>query len=183
MQLQQTVRAVLALCQLAARCDVDDIRTDILDEAAVLIDVSIGLPAETRTESVAAWCRQTAGWLSRLEGIGGVDEPSLLRAQARVLRLQASADGAQQPQKRIASAVRKKRRTGTPIGEPTKGQVRILEWLRSNPGTRSGELVEHFAGDFSPRTVKRSLSNLVATGLVQRSKTETGGVRYEAAER
>ena len=181
--LQQTVRAVLALCQLAVRCDADDIRSDITDEAAALIDVTVGLPADTRPDAVAAWCRQTVGWLARLQGIGGVDEPALLRAQARVLRLQAANDD--QPQKKIEMRVRAKRREPAVqvAVEPTAGQQRIVEWLKANPGARNRALVAHFTGEISPRTVKRILTKLVAMGLVRRSELETGGVSYEAVER
>ena len=181
--LQQTVRAVLALCQLAARCDADDIRTDITDEAAALIDVTIGLPADARFDAVAVWCRQTVGWLERLKGTGGIDEPALLRALARVLRLQAASD--EQPQKKIEQRARAKRREPAVevAGEPTAGQQRIVEWLKANPGVRNRALVAHFTGEISPRTVKRILTKLLAMGLVRRSELATGGVSYEAVER
>lgn len=179
--LQQTVRTVLALCQFAASCEVDDVRADALDEAAALIDMTTSVQSDARIVAVSAWCRQVNGWLGRLQGVGGIDGTALLRAQARVLRLLAVAD--EKPEKKMEPRARPKREQKAVIAEPTTGQSRIVEWLRGNRGARNRELVAHFAGDMSPRTVKRSLSNLLAMGLVCKSKTETGGVTYDIVER
>lgn len=183
MLLQQTVRAVLALCQLAAACDADDVRADVIDEAAVLIDVTLGAPSDGRSESVAAWCRRTGEWLDRLRSVGGVDEPALLRAQARILRLQTVTD--EQPPKKAKTHAQPRTKQPEPVivSQPTAGQAHILEWLRANPGARNRDLVAQFAAEMSPRTVKRSLNKLVTMGAVLRSRTETNGVVYEVAER
>jgi len=180
--LQQTIRTVLALSQLAARCDADDVRSDLTDEAAVLVDIVISTPSGERlTDSLTAWCRRTGDWLQRLRSTPDIDQPALLRAQEKVLRLLASAE-VRPPQKPGPRRMISPRPVATDE-EPNSTQGRVLSWLRENPGTRTRALIANFAGELSDRTVKRSLTKLVGLGLVTRRETEDGGVRYEVAER
>jgi hypothetical protein len=180
--LQQIIRAVLALSQLAVRCDADDVRSDLTDEVAALVDIVISTPSGERlTDSLTTWCRRTGDWLQRLRSVPDIDQPALLRAQEKILRLLASAD-VRPPQKSVARRVAVPRPTAGDE-EPNSTQGRVLAWLRENPGMRTRALVANFSGEFSDRTVKRSLTKLVGLGLVARRESEDGGVRYEAVER
>ncbi len=182
--LQQTVRSVLALCRLAAQCDADDVRTDLADEAAVLLDIAVSIPQGDRnTEAVAGWCRRNADWLQRLRGSDGVDQAELLRATARVLRLLGAADAARPAPESASARISVPRKRAVAVGEQASNKERLLGWISENPDARSRDIIAHFMGEMADRTVTRTLKSLVASGALVRHDSGDGSVTFVVGAR
>jgi len=172
------IRSVLALCRLAAASADDDARTDLSDDAFLLLD-AVTAGAADRAALANARAGHALESLARLGAAG--DATAVARARLWLMRLRAattvSAPAPQQsrarPDKKVAE---------TPAAEWSPNQEKVLEWLAANPGARPKELIGHFNGTIASRTLKRILAVLVSAGAVR--KIEDGAATvYEVVAR
>jgi hypothetical protein len=180
---QRLIRTVVAFCRLCEHVDADA-REDLVDASAALVDIWVSDESNARPDAIRRWCHDAEGCLGRLDYQGH----AFLRAQSRLLRLQASISSElQQPAKSPVSSVSEpKKRSPNHLAQATlrnlgKNQRLILQWLQQNPDARTRELTTHFAGKLSDRTVLRSLKELVSSGIVRRTQRD-GSAVYETID-
>jgi len=176
---QHLVRAVTALCAFAAACGDEDARGELTDDAAFAVHIWTSAAGDARIGDLRDWCGQTAVTLERMRGPGR-EHRALLRAAVALLRLRAALPVPEKPAP-VKSAPRKEVARKEPVPRPASlgaNQRRLLDALRTTGPIRTRDLIAHLAGQLSDRTVKRSLKELAAAGLIRR--TESGGaVTYE----
>jgi DNA-binding transcriptional ArsR family regulator len=169
---QNLARAVLALCQLSARADDGDARVDVTDEALLLLDAA---SSGADTELIRL---RVSGALAVVDRLAGSvhDDASVARARLWLLRVQAVLGPAPATPKRAAAQLEEKVAVPEPVKRPRtavgKSQKAVLQWVLDNQGRRNRDIVEHFAGTLSLRTVKRSLSELTDAGLISRGEVD-----------
>lgn len=168
------IRAVMSLSSAAAKTDLDDVRDDLRDAAALLIRLAIAGPASL---AVQDWCDRT---LSLLDSLGDLDGQTVSSARLAILRLRSTL---------LTSFPEKEKSHTSPAGlsevkapRPRLGALgnnskKILEFVKDNPDVRTRELVAHFLPALSARTIKRCLKELVDGGALERLQHE-GAVLY-----
>jgi DNA-binding transcriptional ArsR family regulator len=186
---QLSIRAVMALCRYAERTDDRDFQGDIADECAILLDVATAT-SDSQPAMIQSWCVRMQNMLRRLSP-NTSDGESFARAELAVLRLRSAVVVSPKALVRPSEPLRVKKissgnfsrpssakRSGNGVGE---NQKKVLSWLREHPGARPKDLIAHFVGSLSDRTIKRSLKDLTGAGLLRRIERDDSVV-YEVAE-
>ena len=172
------IRTVISLCELAATATDHRIRDDLTDEAAIALDIAS--LDQSQDGALQKWAGNLTALFVRLERVDAVDQEALAYANVRLLRLQASLP-TEVKTAEVASDGKKPRANDISRPKPRalgQNQQRVFEWLRENPGKRTHELIAHFAGKLSGRTIKRALKDLVVAQQIRRTEHE-GAVAYE----
>lgn len=169
---QQIVRAVLSLVQAATNQENQDLRDDLLDDAAILIRMGI----DKDTAVLTRFCRETATHIER-----AVTTPHIVIARVIqcLLRIASSASIPDNP------PVPKQPRQKVPLtlagSRGHENRQKIIVHIREHADVRMGDIVTAFSGVFSDRTVKRALKDLMAQGMIKRFKQE-GVIRYKVID-
>jgi hypothetical protein len=186
---QLSIRVVMALCRYAERTNDRDFQGDIADECAVLLDVATAT-SDNQPAMIQSWCVRMQNMLRRLSP-NTSDGESFARAELAVLRLRSAVVVSPKTLVRPSEPLRVKKissgnfsrpspakRDGNGVGE---NQKKVLNWLREHPSARPKDLIAHFVGSLSDRTIKRSLKDLTGAGLLRRIERDDSVV-YEVAE-
>ena len=164
------IRTVMSLSAAAAKTDLDDIRDDLRDAAALLIRLAMANPADI---AVRDWCDRTLGLLETMDKS---DEQIISSARLAVLRLRSILLGAALDKNVVPKTIEAKiirPRLGSLGNNPKK----IAEFVKANPDVRTRELVTNFITTMSERTIKRCLKELVDCGMLEHLRRE-GAVLY-----
>lgn len=177
---RMTVRAIEALAVFAA--DLEPLAyADVHDSIASLLDACWSASPDAR--ELARWALDAEQIVRRC--MGDAPNAHALHALAQVVRMQALVPRPTQsvlPSASTAAADAPSRpRSSAPRSGVKKLPSRmtpILTFIRAQNGCRSKQVIDHFAGTLSPRSVKRFLNELVAAGSLARLVVE-GITRYE----
>lgn len=178
----QVVRLVVCLCEVAAVATDMRLRQDVLDEAAVLVDLVTASQPDAVT-LLRQWCRDT----HRLVSVTGdtAYREAAAYALVHLLRLQASLG----VEKKVEPSVAKTEPTPLPVVKTNPDDLRkaprlVLELVRSHPGIRTGQLETEIGREFSSRTLKRSLKELIEAGfIIRQAEGTTAGYVASVGER
>lgn len=183
---QQVIRTVLALCMFAVRCQGSEVRDDMRDEAVALTHlwlrvVSSNANGHDPADHLRQWCFQILPRLEALSRESGQPLDAVLAVQAAVLRLRTSL-GAPQPAQPPVKSARPARspaptRNNSSTGVLGSNAKRVLGFVREHPDVRPKELISHFSGTLSDRTVKRCLKDLIEAKAIVRIEQD-GAVQY-----
>lgn len=172
----QILRTIIVLSEAAADTEHADVRDDVHDQLASLLQLCWRSPDQV---VLYRWCVTATTRFQRLAD-QDVPGPSTLHALAAVLRLQLIAVPSVQPRPVPSPAIpiparRQRVRRTTVAG---KNHQRVLRYLETHPQARTKDLVGYFAETLSGRTVKRCLKDLTIAHAITRVRQEDGSVSY-----
>lgn len=181
---RQAIRTAVALAAASAHGQSPQAIADIRDEAMQLIAYCTMHPSIT-PEELGAWCDDAAALMQRLGASGALPDEQVLQASAAILRLRLAvtrvALGAGEPKDNKARSASRDN-TGTP---PPQRKVKLAEnlkkvagYIQEHPDIRSKELIEHFSGVFSSRSIKRYVAELLVLKVIHRKEIEDGSIAY-----
>jgi hypothetical protein len=174
---QQVIRAVVSLCSVAAQSELDDVRDDMRDAAALLVRLATPNGSAPGNE-LRRWCDDTLATLDILSASGDAPSRTISAAQLSVLRLRSwapvPASKVVPPKKPAAN-----RDIASSARSLNGNQKKILQFIAGHAPARTKEIIENFTGTLSDRTVKRALKELADLSLIRRSEFQ-GSVSYEA---
>jgi|GEM_PF-3723834 len=184
---RQAIRVAVALAASSTHGKTAEAISDVRDESTHLM--SLCMQEDTTPHQLCAWCDDVTALIERLVASDAFDRGHALNAIAGILRLRLTVI-------RLVQEIdeRTAKKSGTASGEHTaqvlapEPQVivltdnaqKVLEYIQSNPGVRTKELVESFAKTFSPRSTKRYIAELLEAKVVRRKELEGRGVVYIA---
>ena len=182
---RQAIRAAVALASASSRAATPEAIADLREEASQLIGLCI---RQTGADALRAWCAEASDMLTRLSEEDALPQPLLLAASAAVLHLRLGA--ARLPTPAVAAtpsgtgnARRRSAHTATPRPAAIGGNKRkVVQFITEHPDIRTKDLVDGLKGTLSPRSIKRYLKELVASGAIRRSETGDGGVAYSVSQ-
>lgn len=163
----------MSLSVAAAKTELDDVRDDLRDSAALLIKLAM---AGSASMAVSDWCNRV---ISLLDSLDGLDDATISSVRLSVLRLRStlsvnnSKGAAVCPMTEMLDIEGARPKLDSFGNNPKK----IAEFIKANPDVRTRELVSHFTPILSVRTIKRCLKELVDGGILERLHRE-GAVLY-----
>ena len=172
---QYVVRTIMTLSTAAHRVELDGLRDDLCDSAAMLIRLAIDQSSEI---ALREWCDRT---VTLLDGVALSDLPMLSSAKLSVLRLRSSLakEVKNEPAATAAPVVPAKRQPKTDLN---KNQARLRDFIQGRPNIRMRELLAALKPEISERTIKRCLKDMVASGALERAQVD-GLVQYSVTEK
>lgn len=167
------IRTIMSLSVAAVKTDLDDIRDDLRDAAALLIRLAMANPVDI---AVRDWCDRTLGLLETMDKF---DEPTISSARLAVLRLRSILLAATSDKNATgaASEITEAKIVRPRLGSLGDNPKKIVEFVKANPDVRTRELVTNFLSMMSERTIKRCLKELVECGMLEHLRRE-GAVLY-----
>lgn len=169
---QQAIRAALALAVASAHARTPESIVDMREEAVQLIGLCIHDVNDTIP--FLAWCDTAVELLERISRADAISEQEALRVSAAILRLRlvVARYTKHKESSNKAAAVHKKK------SDVHGRQKLIIEFVTSHPDVRTKDLISGLSKELSVRTIKRCLKDLLDTGMLQRTKSDDGGVSY-----
>ena len=182
---RQAIRAAIALAAASSHGRSPEVIADLRDESSQLMGLCVRGAIALR--ELQSWCDDATALVQRLAAAEALPDEQALHASAAVLRLRlattrAIVSEAERLTKVTVSAAPGKRTVAEQVKrEPVKltGNLQVLaKYLKENPDARTKDIIAALSGVFSPRSIKRYLSELVALHAVSRRESGDGGVLY-----
>jgi hypothetical protein len=180
------VRAIVALCSIAAHTTLDDVRDDMRDASAILIRLTTAALSDESGDSmeeIRIWCDRMAVTLDTLiidDGLLHI-RPSARLAIIRLRSLlpqQTESTPRAIPEIPVAPQVRKTKTLPQASSvDLNRNQKKIFDFVSQHPNVRTRELVGSLSPALSDRTIKRCLKELVGLGILERVQIQ-GAVSY-----
>lgn len=180
---RQVVRTASALVVASVHTTSTELIVEMRDRAFYAL--SLRLKEAGCLEELALWCRDAGDLLQEALDARVISADVGARTLALILKLRLSVLRSVTAELRMFvknagdPAMKKQPQQDPPpkitLTENTK---KVLEYIKSNKDIRTKELIDHFTKQFSSRSTKRYLSELLAQKILQRRVHPDGGVSY-----